>query len=520
MGSAYFDAHSLWGKSDRPLFTALTENTNVDTCVVGAGISGLSTAYQLLRAGQQVVVLDRERIGLGETGLTSAHLSNALDASYQRLKREHGREGVRLAAESHTAAIDEIERIVSAENIDCDFRRVSGYLFLGPDQDMSYLVNEMQAAHEAGLSEVELLQNPEIPLFDLGPCLRYPNQAQFHPLRYLDGLAEAVTRLGGRIFTHTEATEIMGGPNASVKTRQGYRIACDNIVVATNVPINNRIVIHTKNPAYRTYVIGLELRSDQIVPALFWDTADPYHYLRFVKDPVTQGDILLVGGGDHRTGQDTEPEDHFNLLRRWLKTRFDIDARVVTRWSGQINQAIDGLAFIGANPGDEENVYIITGDHGHGMTHGTLAGLLLRDLILRIDNPWAKVYDPARLHFRSLATYLKETANSTAPYSDWFSDGDLKDAHQIEAGEGAVLREGLRKIAVYKDEMNRLYACSAMCPHLGGVVRWNSAEKTWDCPCHGSRFDRFGQVINGPANQDLTPAPEPYAPNTETIREI
>jgi nitrite reductase/ring-hydroxylating ferredoxin subunit len=278
------------------------------------------------------------------------------------------------------------------------------------------------------------------------------------------------------------------------------------------------VVIHTKNPAYRTYVIGLPISRDKLQPALFWDTCDPYHYLRVVDDPDNEEAVLLVGGGDHRTGQDHNPEDHFSSLRRWVKTRLDIDERVVTRWSGQINQSIDGLAFIGRNPVDEENIYIVTGDHGHGLTHGTIAGLLLRDLILRQPNAWAKLYDPARLHFRSMATYLREAAHSTAPYGDWLSEGDVKEPHEIEAGEGAVIRAGLRKVAVYKDEMGRLYSCSATCPHLGGIVRWNSAEKTWDCPCHGSRFDRFGEVLNGPAAHGLTPAADPLASDNEPVR--
>ncbi len=520
MGSAYFDAHSLWGQSERPLFTSLTTNAEADTCVVGAGIAGLSVAYQLLKAGQSVVVLDRERLGLGETGLSSAHLSNALDAGYQRLRREHGRHGARLAAESHTQAIAEIEATVASEGIECEFERVDGYLFLGPGRNLSYLVSELEAVHDAGLKNVRLLDTAPGAPFETGACLHYPEQAQFHPLRYLDGLAEAVRKHGGRIFTHSEASEIHGGPGSYVKTSQGFKVQCENIVVATNVPMNNLLAVHTKNPAYRSYVIGVPVAEEKVKAALYWDTAEPYHYLRFARDPATGEALLLAGGGDHRTGQDDHPEEHFKMLERWLKTRADIEARPVARWSGQILQAVDGLAYIGANPNDEENVFIVTGDHGHGLTHGTIAGLLLRDLILRQENPWALLYDPARLHFRSLATYFKEAATSTAPYSDWLSEGDVREVHQIEPGEGAIIREGLRKLAVYKDEMGRLYTCSATCPHLGGVVRWNSTERTWDCPCHGSRFDRFGSLLNGPAIHDLQPAPDPRMPTeTEPLRE-
>ncbi|MGE3683285.1 MAG: FAD-dependent oxidoreductase [Bdellovibrionales bacterium] len=510
MGSAYFDAHSLWQISDKPLYTSVAQNLRVDTCIVGAGIAGLSVAYMLAKAGQKVVVLDRERLGLGETGLTSAHLSNALDDRFSELQRLHGREGARLAAESHTQAIDWIEKIQEEEHIDCGFERVSGYLFLSPDDKLDLLTRELGAAHEAGLRQVRLLPKAPVSFFDSGPCLEFPHQAKFHPVRYIDGLAHAIQRLGGQISTHSEAIEIRGGRSACVTTSSGFKVECENIVVATNAPVNNLVSIPAKNAAYRTYIIGIPF--GELAPSddvLLWDTTDPYHYVRFVKHPDTGEDILLVGGEDHRTGQEVDPEKHFTNLARWVRQYLDIDQRVITRWSGQIMEPVDGLAYIGRNPGDKDNVYIVTGDSGHGLTHGTIAGLLLRDLILGHDNPWAKLYDPSRLHLRSLTRFMKEAAQSTLPYSDWLSDGDVDSPQDIEPGEGAVIRDGLTKVAVYKDEMGRLHSCSAVCTHLGGIVRWNSAEKTWDCPCHGSRFDRFGQVVNGPAISELSPVPDP-----------
>lgn len=509
MGSAYFDAHSLWQQSEKPLFTALAENTKTDVCIVGAGISGLSAAYTLCKAGKSVIVVDRERLGLGETGLTSAHLSNALDEGYQELIRLHGSEGAKLAAESHAKAIDMIEQICREEDIDCDFKRVDGYLFLDPKHDVKYLMRELEAAHASGLSQVKLLPRAPVPLFDSGPCLLYPRQAQFHPIKYLVGLADAVIKMGGRILTHTEATEIVGGKEAHIMTSQGFRVNCDHVIVATNTPVNNRVAIHTKNPAYRSYVIGMPVPAEKAQDVLLWDTADPYHYIRFVKDPATGEDLVIAGGEDHRTGQDADPEVHFEKLRKWVETHLDIHARVTTRWSGQINEPVDGMAYIGRNPSDEKNVYIVTGDSGHGLTHGMIAGILLRDLIEGRENSWEKLYDPSRLYARSLGTYLSETVQSSLPYTDWLSGSDVSSADKIEAGEGAVIRDGLSKIAVYKDEMNRLHCVSAVCPHLGGVVRWNGAEKTWDCPCHGSRFDRFGQVLNGPAVSELAPVGDP-----------
>lgn len=516
MGSAYFDAHSLWQRTDKPLYKSLNGNLRVDVCIIGAGIAGLTVAYELLKNGLQVAILDRERLGLGETGLSSAHLSNALDDGYIKLQKMHGHDGAHLAAESHSRAIDYIEELQTREGIACEFERVNGYLFLGPDQKVSDLQDERKAAQQSGLKDVRLLERATTQLFDSGPCLIYPRQAQFHPLRYLDGLADAVARLGGQIFTHTEAVEVFGGHYAYVKTSHGFKIEADNVVVATNAPINNLVTIHTKNPAYRSYIIGVLIPPDRVDRSLFWDTCHPYHYMRVVKDPTNSEDILLVGGEDHRTGQDVDPEEHFAKLHRWIRHRMDLDTRMVTRWSGQILEPVDGLAYIGRNPG-EQNVFIVTGDSGHGLTHGTIAGMLLRDLILKRQNPWAALYDPARLHFRSLGTYMKAAAQSTMPYSDWLLEGDVPNAAEIENGEGAVIREGLRKTAVYKDEVGRLHSCSAVCTHLGGIVRWNSAEKTWDCPCHGSRYDRFGEVINGPAKHALSEVNDPVGTNTESV---
>jgi len=502
MGSAYFDAHSLWQRDKKPLYKSLSENLRTDVCVVGAGIAGLSIAYELLAQGLKVTVLDRERLGLGETGLTTAHLSNALDDGYRNLQKLHGFEGARLAAQSHTEAIAFIERMQATENIDCEFERVNGYLFLGPNHTVSVLQEERKAAQQSGLSDVRLVDRAKSALFDTGPCLVFPRQAQFHPLRYLDGLAEAVERNGGQIYTHAEVSEIFGGTYSYVKTSQGFKVEAENIVVATNAAINNLFAIHTKNPAYRSYVVGVTIPSQQVDHSLFWDTSTPYHYLRMVKDPTTGEDILLVGGEDHRTGQDVDPEEHFRKLERWINHRMGIESRVVTRWSGQILEPVDGLAYIGRNPG-EQNVFIVTGDSGHGLTHGSIAGPLIRDLILKRENPYQHLYDPSRFHYRSLGSYVKAAAQSTFPYSDWLLEGDVPSVAQIPNGEGAVIREGLSKVAVYKDEVGRLHACSAVCTHLGGIVRWNGAEKTWDCPCHGSRFDRFGEVVNGPANHPL-----------------
>jgi glycine/D-amino acid oxidase-like deaminating enzyme len=260
----------------------LTHDTHADVCVVGAGIAGLSTAYCLVSAGKSVIVLDDGCIADGQTKQTTAHLSNAIDDRYVEIERLHGAEGSRLAAESHSAAIDTIDEIVRREQIDCDFERLDGYLFVPPGQSADILEEEWKAAHRAGLTTVELLDLLPAPWPAL-PCLRFPRQGQFHPLRYLSGLALAITRKGGRIFTHTHASQMEGGDSARVSTANGPHVACSTIVVATNTPVNDLFSIHTKQAPYLTYALAATVPRGWVTKALYWDTLDPYHYIRLQK---------------------------------------------------------------------------------------------------------------------------------------------------------------------------------------------------------------------------------------------
>jgi Rieske Fe-S protein len=342
--------------------------------------------------------------------------------------------------------------------------------------------------------------------FDTGPALRFPRQGQFHILKYLAGLARAVEKHGGRIFTGTHVRDIDGGKRgagASVTTSDGHTVKAGSIVVATNTPVNDRFVIHTKQAPYRTYVVALRVPKDSVPLALYWDTADPYHYVRLQSHG--DHDALIVGGEDHKTGQADDMDERWRCLEEWTRARFPMAERVEARWSGQVMEPVDYMAFIGRNPADEDNVYIATGDSGQGMTHGTIAGMLIADLITGTPNPWEKLYAPNRvtLGMSSAMEYAKENLNVVAQYADLVRGGDVDSADAIEPGEGAVLRRGAKKVAVYRDEDGTLHERSAICPHLFCVVDWNHGEKTWDCPCHGSRFDRYGKVVNGPSIVDL-----------------
>ena len=470
---------------------ALDQDLRTEVCVIGAGIAGVTTAYLLAKAGKRVVVLEDGPVGGGETGRTTAHLSNALDDRYHVLERLHGSEGARIAAASHGAAIDRIEAIVREESIDCDFRRLDGYLFVPPGDSIEVLEAELEAARRAGLVEVALLPRAPLQSFDTGPCLRFPRQGQFHPLSYLNGLVSAFERMGGRIFGDTHVNGVEAGPPAQVATESKRTVTADFVVCATNTPVIDWLVIHSKQAAYRTYAIGAPA-AREIPPALFWDTADPYHYVRLA------GDTLIVGGEDHKTGQEDDGADRFARLERWTRDRFPIRA-VEFRWSGQVMEPVDGLGYIGRNPRDKSHVFVATGDSGHGMTHGTIAGMLISDLILGRSNEWEKLYDPSRKSLKSTGEYVKENLNVARQYADYVTPGEVRSEDEIRPGHGAVVRHGLKKIAVYRDESGALHRTSAVCPHLGCIVHWNSVERTWDCPCHGSRFGVDGKVLNGPA---------------------
>ncbi len=500
---------SYWLESAKPLrFQPLNQSIKTDCLVIGGGIAGLTTAYCLLKAGRQVVLVEDGLVGSGETGRTTAHLTAALDDRYYEIEKTFGEENGRLAAQSHTAAIDFIEKTVVEEQIDCSFERVDGYLFLHPTDKTENLQKEYEATQRAGLTTEWVEKVPGIAAVN-SAAIRFVNQGQFHIMKYLQGLARAVEKLGGKIYTETQATDI----TETGAVCNGHKVEALHVVVATNTPVNNLVTMHTKQFPYRTYVIGARVPRGKLQHALWWDTGDadskwitwPYHYVR-LQPFDEQYDLLISGGEDHKTGQADDEgipeEDRFENLIAWTQRHFPQMEDVLYRWSGQVMEPVDYMGFIGKNPGDD-NVYIITGDSGNGMTHGTLGGLILADLITGKPNPWADLYSPKRLPLKVPGTYLSEVGNMAAQYGDYIKAGDIENLDQLSAGEGAILGKGLKKYAVYKDENGQVQCFSAICTHLGCIVQWNAEEKTFDCPCHGSRFTIEGVVINGPAEHGL-----------------
>jgi len=504
----------VWLDTSLPDVPALQRDTACDVCIVGGGIAGLLIADRLTKEGMSVAVLDRGELASGETGHTTAHFVTALDDRYTTLEQLHGAHGARLAAESHKSAIDYVEALIGRLGVECGWKRLDGYLTVNDRHQANQeqlLDSELAACRRVGL-EVERVEFLPPPWPNrLGSALRFPQQAQVHPVRLLRAVAERLLATGAKLYRQTHASQIHGGPNAAVETRGGPTIKCAHVVVATNTPVNNLVAVHTKQAGYQTYVLAFRVSQGALPPILLWDGLweddVSYHYLRLL-DGAASGpsgdDLLIVGGEDHKTGQGPDCDKPYRCIEEWTRRYFPICGAIERKWSGEVMEPVDGLGYIGKNAVDRKNVYIVTGDSGNGMTHSTIAAMIIPDQIMGRDNPWTTLYDPARkVGLHALSDYTRENLNTMAQYGDWFRRGDVADESLINPGSGAILVKRLRHIAVYKDEHGTCTRLNATCPHLGGIVRWNGQENTWDCPCHASRFDKFGKVIHGPANSNL-----------------
>lgn len=492
---------SIWHESTAMAeFQPLATNTECDVAIIGAGITGLTAAYLLAKEGKDVVVLDDGPIAGGQTERTTAHLTSFLDKRFQDLVKMFGEAKTAKIAESQISAVEQICRIVACERIDCDFSHVESYMLLGREHDTQLLYDEMQVMQKIGFPQVvfgetSLWGHREIPYLMLG------HQAQFDVLKYIYGLVARATELGARIYCDTHVALVEKGNPAILTTANERRITAANVIVATHTPVTDLVSIHTKQTAYRTYVIGAQVEQDVLPSGLYIDTEDPYHYLRSAH----HGDkiYVLIGGEDHRTGQESDCESRYDKLEEWARIMLPQMGPIEYRWSGQVYEPVDGLPFIGKDPGQSDNFFVATGFSGSGITNGTLGAMIIRDQILNKHNHLSELFDPGRKTAAALPEFVKENINSVAQYSSYLSGAEVSDSTEIPPGEGAVISRGVQKFAVYKDAGGQIFECSAVCPHAKGLVSWNSSEKSWDCPAHGSRFTCTGEVIDGPANSNL-----------------
>jgi glycine/D-amino acid oxidase-like deaminating enzyme/nitrite reductase/ring-hydroxylating ferredoxin subunit len=486
-------------------FSRLQSNVKVDVVVVGAGITGVTAGYLLKQAGLTVALIERGRVASIDTGHTTAHLTYITDVELQNLVRTFGEDHAQAAWDSGAAAIDEIERIVREAEIECEFKRVPAYVHVCADgfskKEISSLKKEADIAMKLGFDATYL---KSIPYFNL-PGVRFANQAKFHPRKYLRSLVGKIPGKGSHVFENSAASEF-DAKQRRVKVNRNW-ISFDRVVMATNNPlvglasITSATLLQTKLSLYTSYALGARVPSNTLPEALFWDTREPYDYLRV--DRHRGFDFIVYGGEDHKTGQKkATTKAYARLLARLRKvipkTRIDY------RWSGQVICTPDGLPYIGENAAHQ---FIATGYCGNGITFGTIAGLMARDWAMGRKNPWTDLFAINRKKLKGATwNYLRE--NEDYPYymiKDRIARPEGDSVRELKRGDGMIIGSRMKKVAVFRDRNGKICRLSPVCTHLGCIVRWNPAESTWDCPCHGSRFKPTGEVMAGPAEQALPP---------------
>jgi glycine/D-amino acid oxidase-like deaminating enzyme/nitrite reductase/ring-hydroxylating ferredoxin subunit len=476
-----------------------------DTVVVGAGITGLSVAYELTRAGRNVIVLDRGPVGMGMTARTTAHLAPICDDGLAELIDRRGEDTASLFQASHAAAVDRVEAIINAHDISCNFRRIDGFLFprlnTSRSEARETIEREYEAARKIGAA-VERAKGVALKGFEDAPVLRFPGQGAFHPMKYLNGLIAEIGASNGRLFAHSAVTGFEETESSvRITTDGGATVLAAHAVFATNSPVNAKAALHSKMGPYRTYAVAFTLPRGALPDALYWDMADPYHYMRLNPGPGAT-DYLIVGGADHKTGEADDGGVRFEALEAWTRALVPDLGREMHRWSGQVLEPFDYCGFIGQDPGSR-HFYIATGDSGQGLTHGVIAGMLIKDLIVSGSSPWQEVYDPDRKPKRGVLNYIGENVSSIVGFGEHVTPGEIDNAEALSPGEGGILRDRDEKIAVCRDRDGKLHVRSAACTHMGCTVHWNTTEQCWDCPCHGSHFAPDGAVLTGPAISPL-----------------
>ncbi len=493
---------SYWmttAKLERPV--PLAAGGSFDVAVIGAGIAGLSAAYEFAKAGLSVVVLDRGAFGGGMTSRTTAHLTASLDDWYHELIAVRGEEAAAHWQRGQAAAIDRIEGIVEEEAIDCSFRRIDEYVALAEGDDPALIDRELEACHRIGFTTVEKVDRAPMPSAPLGPALRFPGQARFHPLHYLGGLVAALRREGARLHGDTPVTSVEEKDGrVRIETAAGVTLDAGWAVVATNSPVNDLVAIHGKQAPYRTYAMAFRVERGAVPDVLLSDSREDYHYVRLQEDG--EGMVLIVGGGDHRPGAVHDHAGRFEEVEAWTRRHYPVAGEVVARWSGQVMEPSDDLPFSGRNPGNR-NVFVHTGDSGQGITNGVMGAMLIADLVAGRENPLRPVCDPGRVPLRALRDLVSENMAVVKNLAGRLTHGERKSVEEVAPGEGALIRAGGELLAVYKDAAGTAHVHSGICTHAGCHVHWNELERCWDCPCHGSQFGVDGAVLNGPAISPL-----------------
>lgn len=502
---AEFETLSYWIRSASiPEYPSLGRDLTVDVVVIGGGITGTTAAYLLKASGLTVALVERDRLARVDTGHTTAHLTMVTDLQLNELVKNFGKDAARAVWDAGRLAIDQIESHVAAEDIECDFKRVPGYLheaIEGKGASRDELKEVAELAREIGF-EASFVE--KVPHFDRAG-VRFGQQALFHPRKYLAGLARTIPGNGSHIFTNTSADEVSGDP-LSVKCGD-FTISCDYVIVATHNPLMGKTnlvsatLLQTKLALYSSYAVGGLIPTGTIPHGLYWDTTDPYHYVRVEPRRNENADYVIFGGEDHKTGQVEDTRLCYEALEAKTRKVFP-SFQLTDRWSGQVIETNDGLPYIGET---SKKQFAATGYAGNGMTFGTIAAMMARDAAVGRVNPWQDLFSMDRKKLRGGTwDYVKE--NKDYLYylvRDRFAATQGASVRVLKRGEGKILNVDGQRAAAYRDERGTVIIRSAICTHMGCEVKWNQAETTWDCPCHGSRFATDGSVIAGPAESPL-----------------
>lgn len=492
---------SVWITTSEPSdFAPAEEAVDVDVAVLGGGIAGLSTALLLKNAGLRVALLEAAAVCRATTGHTTAKVSAQHGLIYDTLSSSFGQDGSRVYAEANLAAIDLIEALVREHDIDCDWERRPAYAYTEEDSYVSQIEQEVEAAQQAGLP-ASYTEQTDLP-WPVKAAVRFDDQAQFHPRRYCLALARLIDGDGSRVFEQTRAIDVEDGAPCIVKTDR-HDVRAAYVVVATHLPFLDRGAFFAKCHPEREYVLAVAL-EDPVPKGMYISAEQPTRSIR--QHPFDGGELLILSGDSHKTGQDDDTERHHAALERFAHERFAVRS-IDYRWSTQDQMSVDRVPYVGKLRRGSDRLYVATGFNKWGMTSATVAGVVISDQILGRENPWAELLDPSRLKPITSATqFVKENVDVARRFvADRVTQRSAVATAELAPGEGQVTSAGAKQVAVARDGGGTLHAVSARCTHLGCIVRWNAAETTWDCPCHGSRFAADGTMIEGPAVDDLQP---------------
>ncbi len=491
---------SLWQSGMPDYFSQSYSLTGqvYDVIIVGGGITGISTGLLLQKAGKKCLIAEAKSIGFGTTGGTTAHLNTIMDSPYTEIEKNFGDDNAQLLCSAAKQAIDLVEKNIADHNMDCGFSRQPGYLFSQDEKQAKELEDIFKASKKAGC---DVVYSDSIPVpVKFNKAVIFKKQAQFHPSEYLYLLAKAFEDAGGTLLEGCRVTGVKENATLEIESERG-KINAKFLIYATHVPPGVNL-LHFRCAPYRSYAMAVKLKDKNYPDGLAYDMYDPYHYYR--TQEIDGEEYLIAGGEDHKTAHIENTEECFGKLESYLRKYFDIE-EVSFKWSSQYFQSTDGLPYIGHLPGNPSNVYVATGFGGNGMTYGHVAAKVLTDLIVSGKSPYEKLFNPNRVKpVAGFTDFVKEAADVVGIFiGKWFSSTKINELAEIAPGEAKVVKYESHSIALYKDDNGGIHAVNPACTHINCKVAWNSAEKSWDCPCHGSRFDIDGEMLTAPARKNL-----------------